>query len=513
MNYKKAIDNFSAKGTAYANAVQAEIDLIYNGQGAGYETINEYTEDAINETLDTLYPDTIDYYDTSLVEYNDKGEVSSDSNSDPAKNTKAVRDAASQAKKEYDNAKAEFEKQYTNATGKTGGFDPTGEYEEPWVNDAVEAAYTKLDTLIESKLKTEFDNDMAIEAAKEEVEAAAQAEVGRLTGLIEALYNKLSTTAYTDEASIDADRAVYDSLVNAVNTAKQNMNFIYQDEESGTINYFTQLYPSSSDSMLAFIDSSLDQWKSAWSIVENANALDISLVYNDTENLWYVNDETEFKALKDQYDASIDVIKENVNSVISSFFTDKETQISYMNDAAENYANAVNNIPSITSTTLYEANHAAVEEVNAYVKGLNDTVTSEDADESAKAAAQAKLDIIAANFGTETAKLSTANTMCEIIKPAYDFDAKVKEANVIYNTVPVNTATLKAALNEAAAMYADITANHADSVKYVQQYVLYTQLMNNYPADGYDTFAQDVNNLTTVVYSSNTETMNAFLAS
>ena len=513
LNYKNAIDDFSEKGTVYAAAIQAEIDHIYNGQSATYETINEYTEDAIKATLDSLYPDTIDYYDTSLVEYDDKGAISSDNNSEAAKETMQIRDAVSQAKKEYDNAKAEFEKQYTNATGKTGGFDPTGEYEEPWVNDTVEAAYTKLDTLIESKLKAEFSNDMAVEAAKEEVEAAAQAEVDRLTGLIEELYNKISTTPYADEASIDADREAYDSLVNAVSTAKQNMNFIYQDEESGTINYFTQLYPSNADSKLAFIDSSLDQWKSAWSIVESANALDIRLVYNDTENMWYVNDETEFKALKEQYNDSIGVIQENVNKVINSFFTDKETQILYMNDAATKYANAVNNIPSITSTTLYKDNYNDIEAVNAYVKGLNDTVASEDADESAKAAAQAKLDIIAANFGTETDKLSTANTMCEIIKPAYDFDAKVTAANEIYTSEPQDTTALKAALDEAAAMYADITANHADSVKYIQQYALYTQLMNNYPAAGYATFADDVSSLTSVVYNSDDDAMAAFLES
>ena len=509
LNYKKAIDDFASKGLAYANAIQAEIDFIYSGQGATYETINEYTEDAIRETLDSLYPDTIDYYDTSLVEY-DGDKVSADSNSEAAKNTKNVRDAATEAKKAYDNAKAEFEKQYTNATGKTNGFDPEAEYEEPWVNNTVEAAYTKLDTLIESKLKAEFDEDMAIEAAKEEVEAAAQAEVDRLTGLIEELYNKLSTTPYTDEASIDADREAYDSLVNAVNTAKQNMNFIYQDDVE-TINYFTQLYPSSADSMLAYVDSSLDQWKSAWSIIESANALDISLAYNETEGQWYVNDEAEFKALKDQYEASIDVIKENVNSVISSFFTDKETQISYMNETAQNYANAVNAIPNITSTTLYEANISKIDAVNAYVNGLNETVASEDADEAAKTAAQAKLDIIAANFGNETTKLTSMNAMCGIIKPAYDFDTKVKEAKGINDTDPVDTDALKKALDEAGDIYADITANHADSVKYVQQYVLYTQLMQSYPASGYDTFKDNVSNLADVVYSTSENDMKTFI--
>ena len=509
LNYKKAIDEFASKGRAYANAIQAEIDFIYSGQGATYETINEYTEDAIRETLDSLYPDTIDYYDTSLVEY-DGGKVSADNNSEAAKNTKNVRDAATEAKKAYDNAKAEFEKQYTNATGKTNGFDPEAEYEEPWVNNTVEAAYTKLDTLIESKLKAEFDEDMAIEAAKEEVEAAAQAEVDRLTGLIEELYNKLSTTPYTDEASIDADREAYDSLVNAVNTAKQNMNFIYQDDVE-TINYFTQLYPSSADSMLAFVDSSLDQWKSAWSIIESANALDISLAYNETENLWYVNDASEFSTLKAQYDESIDVIQENVNSVISGFFTDKATQITYMQDTADNYANAVNAIPNITSTTLYKDYAAKIDAVNAYVDGLNETIASEDADEAEKTAAQAKLDIIASSFGNETTKLAAINTTCDIIKPAYDFDTKVLEAKAINDSDPVDTEALKKALDEAAGIYDDITANHADSVKYVQQYVLYTQLMQSYPASGYDTFIADVSDLAEVDYTTSAEAMTAFI--
>ena len=509
LNYKKAIDEFASKGLAYANAIQAEIDFIYSGQGATYETINEYTEDAIRETLDSLYPDTIDYYDTSLVEY-DGDKVSADSNSEAAKNTKNVRDAATEAKKAYDNAKAEFEKQYTNATGKTNGFDPEAEYEEPWVNNTVEAAYTKLDTLIESKLKAEFDEDMAIEAAKEEVEAAAQAEVDRLTGLIEELYNKLSTTPYTDEASIDADREAYDSLVNAVNTAKQNMNFIYQDDVE-TINYFTQLYPSSADSMLAFVDSSLDQWKSAWSIIESANALDISLAYNETENLWYVNDASEFSTLKAQYDESIDVIQENVNSVISGFFTDKATQITYMQDTADNYANAVNAIPNITSTTLYKDYAAKIDAVNAYVDGLNETIASEDADDAEKTAAQAKLDIIASSFGNETTKLAAINTTCDIIKPAYDFDTKVLEAKAINDSDPVDTEALKKALDEAAGIYDDITANHADSVKYVQQYVLYTQLMQSYPASGYDTFIADVSDLAEVDYTTNAEAMTAFI--
>lgn len=509
LNYKKAIDEFASKGRAYANAIQAEIDFIYSGQGATYETINEYTEDAIRETLDSLYPDTIDYYDTSLVEY-DGDKVSADNNSEAAKNTKNVRYAATEAKKAYDNAKAEFEKQYTNATGKTNGFDPEAEYEEPWVNNTVEAAYTKLDTLIESKLKAEFDEDMAIEAAKEEVEAAAQAEVDRLTGLIEELYNKLSTTPYTDEASIDADREAYDSLVNAVNTAKQNMNFIYQDDVE-TINYFTQLYPSSADSMLAFVDSSLDQWKSAWSIIESANALDISLAYNETENLWYVNDASEFSTLKAQYDESIDVIQENVNSVISGFFTDKATQITYMQDTADNYANAVNAIPNITSTTLYKDYAAKIDAVNAYVDGLNETIASEDADEAEKTAAQAKLDIIASSFGNETTKLAAINTTCDIIKPAYDFDTKVLEAKAINDSDPVDTEALKKALDEAAGIYDDITANHADSVKYVQQYVLYTQLMQSYPASGYDTFIADVSDLAEVDYTTNAEAMTAFI--
>lgn len=507
-NYKKAIDDFYSKGQAYANAIQAEIDLIYNGQGLTYADINEYTEDAIKGTLDSLYPDTIFYYDTSLVEYGDKGQIVSDGNGDAAKNTKAVRDAANAAKKAYDNAKAEFEKQYTNATGKTNGFDPEAEYAEPWVNNTVEAAYTKLDNLIESKLKAEFDEDMAIEAAREEVENAAKAEVDRLTGLIEELYNKISTTPYTDEASIDADRTTYDSLVNAVNTAKQNMNFIYQDENGETTNYFTKLYPSSADSMLAYIDSSLDQWKSAWSIIESANALDISLVYNETEGKWYVNDATDFDALKTQYDESIDVIQENVNSVISSFFTDKATQIANMSDAADNYANAINAIPNITSTTLYGANVDKINAVNAYVKGLNDTVASEDAETADKANAQAKLDIIASTFDSETTKLTAMNTTCEIIKPAYDFDAKVNEAKAINDNAPVDTAALKSALDEATKMYAALSA---DSVNYVQQYALYTKLMNSYPASGYETFIDDVNALENVVYNSDESAMTAFM--
>lgn len=499
-NYTKAIDTLRSTGEAYATSIQNAIDFYYDGESYTYENFtgdNAITEAQIADHIADLYDTTIDYYLDDLVEKNEKGEVTSDGNTEAAKNTNNIRTAVTTAASNFTKAVDSYASYYTSLTDASASDLDLAESEEIISISQIQIdVYAKIEKAVAAKLSSEYDKDMAIENAKAEKEDAARAEVDELVSLIDELYTKVSTNIYESDADIEADRNTYSTLTARAIAGVGNVKYVYSDDIE-TIDYFVQLYPAEADSKLAYVDTTLTQWSNAWVVVAEANALDIRPVKSD-EGIWTVNDATKFNEIKAEYNALTAAEKTNVDTVVSVSFADRDAYIALLNGINGDYANRISGLNDIVSKSSYAAAKDTLSDVNAYVKALNDTIADDKASETDKAAAQAKLDEIALNYGEETDRLTVLNNQATIVKPAYDFDTLVDEANDLDATPDTPAENVIKKLNEAEKVYEEMSA---DSKKYVTNYALYESLADKYNSGAVQGFVTAVSALSAGKYT------------